>query len=190
MVGVQAMAKAPSSSLEPKSRDWVPLFIAFATARGSNSITDTETASHASPDSDPDSESDSDSDTDPQPPSSALPETKSDRVLTSSADAQAHVDKQKVQQRHKTHGVHVGAKVWRSQLKEWLVFVGGVKGAKGVFRTDELKQCVVKQLQDTDSGVQQAALRSFQVHVIWLFLQMSGCSCDAFCQCNKVDNKS
>lgn len=185
------MAKAPSSSLEPKSRDWVPLFIAFATARGSNSITDTETASHPSPDSDPDSESDSDSDTDPRPLSSALTKTKSDNcVLKSSADAQAHAGKQKVQQRRKPHGVHVGAKVWRSQLREWLVFVGGVKGAKGMFRTDELKQCVVKQLQDTDSGVQQAALRSLQVHTIWLFLQVSGCLSNAFCQYSKVDNKS
>ena len=62
------------------------------------------------------------------------------------------------------HGVRVGAKAWRNQLKEWLGFVGGIKGAKGMFRSEELKQCVVKQLQDTDSGVQQAALRSLQVH--------------------------
>ncbi|KAL0044331.1 hypothetical protein WJX82_000142 [Trebouxia sp. C0006] len=51
----------------------------------------------------------------------------------------------------------------KSRDWEWLGFVGGIKGAKGVFRSEELKQCVVKQLQDTDSGVQQAALRSLQV---------------------------
>lgn len=59
--------------------------------------------------------------------------------------------------------MRVGAKAWRGQLREWLGFVGGLQGAKGIFKTDDLKQCVVRHLVDTDSGVQQAALRALQV---------------------------
>lgn len=60
----------------------------------------------------------------------------------------------------------VGAKAWRGQLKEWLGFVGGVKGAAGVFQGEELRRSVLRQIQDTDSGVQQAALRSLKVFKI------------------------
>ncbi len=162
------MAKTLASSLEPKSRDWVPLFIAFATARGVNSFTHTNSHTHTSPDSEADSDLDSDSESDPvtpgQPQSSTPLETKVQPELTQAAKSKIIGSTHKRQQQQGRHGIHVGAKAWRNQLKEWLGFVGGIKGAKGVFRSEELKQCVVKQLQDTDSGVQQAALRSLQVH--------------------------
>ncbi len=162
------MAKALASSLEPKSRDWVPLFIAFATARGGNSFTDTNSPTHTSPDSEADSDLDSDSESDPvtpaQPQGSMPLETPVQPGLTQAAKSKILGSAHKRQQQQGRDGIHVGAKAWRNQLKEWLGFVGGIKGAKGVFRSEELKQCVVKQLQDTDSGVQQAALRSLQVH--------------------------
>ncbi|KAL0035339.1 hypothetical protein WJX77_001780 [Trebouxia sp. C0004] len=132
---LKAMAKALASSLEPKSRDWVPLFIAFATAR----VT-------------------------PAQLQGSMPfETVAEPESTQAAKSKIIGSPIKRQQRQGRDGIHVGAKAWRNQLKEWLGFVGGIKGAKGVFRSQELKQCVVKQLQDTDSGVQQAALRSLQV---------------------------
>lgn len=162
------MAKALASSLEPKSRDWVPLFIAFATARGSKSFTDTNSPTHTSPDSEADSDPDSDSESDPvtpaQPQGSTPLETTVQPELTRAAKSKVIGSTHKRQQHQGRDGIHVGAKAWRNQLKEWLGFVGGIKGAKGVFRSEELKQCVVKQLQDTDSGVQQAALRSLQVN--------------------------
>ena len=164
---IQAMAKALASSLEPKSRDWVPLFITFATARGANSFTDTNLPTHTSPDSEADSDLDSDSESDPvtpaQPQGSMSLETIVEPEPTQAANSKINGSTHKRQQQGGRDGVHVGAKAWRNQLKEWLGFVGGIKGAKGVFRSEELKQCVVKQLQDTDSGVQQAALRSLQV---------------------------
>jgi hypothetical protein len=162
------MAKALASSLEPKSRDWVPLFIAFATVRGGNSFTDAHSPTHTSPDSEADSDLDSDSESDPvtpaQPQSSTPLETTLQPELTQAVKSKVIGSTHKRQQQQGRDGIHVGAKAWRNQLKEWLGFVGGIKGAKGVFRSEELKQCVVKQLQDTDSGVQQAALRSLQVH--------------------------
>ncbi len=165
---IQAMAKALASSLEPKSRDWVPLFIAFATVRGGNSFTDAHSPTHTSPDSEADSDLDSDSESDPvtpaQPQSSTPLETTLQPELTQAVKSKVIGSTHKRQQQQGRDGIHVGAKAWRNQLKEWLGFVGGIKGAKGVFRSEELKQCVVKQLQDTDSGVQQAALRSLQVH--------------------------
>ena len=167
------MAKALASSLEPKSRDWVPLFIAFATARGGNSFTDTNSPPHTSPDSEPDSDLDSDSESDPvtaaQPQGSMPLETVREPELTQAGKSEVIGSTHKRQQRQRIHGIHVGAKAWRNQLREWLGFVGGIKGTKGLFRSEELKQCVVKQLQDTDSGVQQAALRSLQVHIAFLF---------------------
>jgi len=173
------MAKALASSLEPKSRDWVPLFIAFATARGGNSFTDIDSPTHTSPDSEADSDSDSNSESDsvtPAQPQGSMPlETIVEPELTQAAKPKAIGSTHKMQQRQGRHGIHVGAKAWRNQLKEWLGFVGGIKGAKGVFRSEELKQCVVKQLQDTDSGVQQAALRSLQVHTACLFSHNSAC---------------
>ncbi|KAL0018407.1 hypothetical protein WJX79_009395 [Trebouxia sp. C0005] len=83
--------------------------------------------------------------------------------LTQAAKLKTIGSTNKRRQHQGRDGIHVGAKAWRNQLKEWLGFVGGIKGAKGVFRSEELKQCVVRQLQDTDSGVQQAALRCLQV---------------------------
>ncbi len=156
------MAKAPASSLEPTSRDWVPLFITLSTARGSNSLTDSDAPTHTAGGSESESDADSDSDTETQPQSSSHPEIISKPVLATTA-SHSNVNRQKGQQRQGSRGVHVGAKAWRGQLKEWLGFVGGIKGARGVFRSEELKQCVMRQLQDTDSGVQQAALRSLQV---------------------------
>ena len=149
------MARASASSLEPKSRDWVPLFVAYSAARGTQHITDNESASlpqgsaQSGSDIDTDAESDAGSDIARPDVVSSLP--------ASSEDQQA------VQQQAGSHGVHVGAKAWRAQLKEWLGFVGGLKGARGLFRSDDLKQCVVRHLLDTDSGVQQAALKALQV---------------------------
>lgn len=153
------MAKASASSLEPKSRDWVPLFIAYSSARGTHHLTDAQSASVYKPS--PDSESDSDSD------SEAGSEPEANQATAASAAASVvgsdSKKKQVGEQQEEPHGVHVGAKAWRGQLKEWLGFVGGLKAAKGIFRSDDLKQCVVRHLLDTDSGVQQAALRALQV---------------------------
>lgn len=144
------MARAPASSLEPKSRDWVPLFIAYSSARGTHHPTDTQSAPllHPSPGSDP--ESDSDGEAAWEPSQATVPEGDRAREQVS-------------QQQGGPCEVRVGAKAWRGQLKEWLGFVGGLQGAKGIFKTDDLKQCVVRHLVDTDSGVQQAALRALQV---------------------------
>ena len=59
--------------------------------------------------------------------------------------------------------MRVGGKVWRDQLREWLAFLGGLKGAKGLFRWREVQRAVALQLMDLDPGVQQAALRSLKV---------------------------
>lgn len=165
---VQAMAKTPASSLEPKSRDWVPLFVAYSSARGTHHLTDAQSASVYKPS--PDSESDSDSDSD----SEAGSEPEANQATAAAAAASVlEGDSKKKQMEEQQEGaceVHVGAKAWRGQLKEWLGFVGGLKAAKGIFRSDDLKQCVVRHLLDTDSGVQQAALRALQVEKLQLLL--------------------
>lgn len=150
---VQAMAKAPASSLEPKSRDWVPLLIAYSSARGTHHPTDTDPtpALHASPSSDSDSDLDEEAASEPSQ-ATALEGNRVREKIT--------------QQQGGPCGVRVGAKAWRGQLKEWLGFVGGLQGAKGIFKSDDLKQCVVRHLVDTDSGVQQAALRALQVTML------------------------
>ena len=150
---VQAMSKAPASCLEPKSRDWVPLFIAYSSARGTHHPTDTDPIlmRHASPNSDSDSDSDE--------------EAASEPILAIALEGNS--ESEQISQRQEgSCGVRVGAKAWRCQLKEWLGFVGGLQGAKGIFRSDDLKQCVVRHLLDTDSGVQQAALRALQVTML------------------------
>ena len=58
--------------------------------------------------------------------------------------------------------VRVGGKVWRDQLREWLAFLGGLKGAKGLFRWREVQRAVALQLMDQDPGVQQAAIKSLK----------------------------
>lgn len=63
---LQALAKAPGSVLEPKSRDWVPLFLTFASARQSHddiaAQSPTPEGAHAGliPDADSDGDSESD----------------------------------------------------------------------------------------------------------------------------------
>ena len=152
---VQAMAKTPATSLEPKSRDWVPLFIAYSSARGTQQPTQPHSSSV--PDATPDSESDSEAESEVE----AEPEL-SQAAAASVLRGESEKEQTGVQQEG-TRGAQVGAKAWRGQLKEWLGFVGGLKGAKGIFKADDLKQCVVRHLLDTDSGVQQAALRALQV---------------------------
>lgn len=61
------------------------------------------------------------------------------------------------------YAVRVGGKAWRDQLREWLAFLGGLKGAKGLFRWREVQRAVALQLMDQDPGVQQAALKSLKV---------------------------
>ena len=153
---LQAMAKTPATSLEPKSRNWVPLFIAYSSARGTHHLTDTQSRSlpDASPDSESESEAESEMEHVPAP---------SEAAVLSVLEGQKKEMEQRGVQQEGAHGVQVGAKAWRGQLKEWLGFVGGLKGAKGIFKADDLKQCVVRHLLDTDSGVQQAALRALQV---------------------------
>ena len=150
---VQAMAKTPASSLQPKSKDWVPLFIAYSSARGTH-LTDTHSnsVSDATPDFESDSEAESEAASQPEPSQAAA----------SMHEGDSEGEQTGVQQEG-APGVQVGAKAWRCHLKEWLGFVGGLKGAKGIFKADEVKQCIVRHLLDTDSGVQQAALRALQV---------------------------
>lgn len=149
------MAKTPATSLEPKSRDWVPLFIAYSSARGTQHLTDIQSTSvsETMPDSDSDSEAEPEAEAEPEP---------SQAAAASVVEGKGEQEQSSVQQ-GQTHGVQVGAKAWRGQLKEWLGFVRGLKGAKGIFKADDLKQCVVRHLLDIDSGVQQAALRALQV---------------------------
>ena len=156
---VQTMAKAPATSLEPKSRDWVPLFIAYSSARGTPHLTNTQ--ANSVPDATPVSDSDSEAEPEAEAEAEAEPEL-SEASGTAVIDGGSAKEQTGVQQ-EEAHAVQVGAKAWRGQLKEWLGFVGGLKGAKGIFRADDLKQCVVRHLLDTDSGVQQAALRALQV---------------------------
>lgn len=111
----------------------------------------------ASPASDSDADSeDAEADSDSEP-----------SQLVALAGSQNRSEEEQVGRQQGSHGVHVGAKAWRGQLKEWLGFVGGMKGARGMFRSDDLKQCVVKHLLDTDSGVQQAALKALQVASVY-----------------------
>ena len=142
------MAKAPAASLEPKSRDWVSLFITYSSARSTQQLPDTDSACV------------------PQPSPSSVSESDADSVSASELsqlDAAAGGEEPIEKEQMSPHGVYVGAKAWRVQLKEWLGFVGGLRGARGMFRSGDLKQCVVRHLLDTDSGVQQAALKALQV---------------------------
>ena len=151
------MAKTPATSLQPKSRDWVPLFIAYSSARGIHHLTDTQ--SNAVPGAMPVSEPDSEAESEAEAEAELEP---GQTTATSVLEGNSEKEQRGVQQ-EEAHAVQVGAKAWRGQLKEWLGFVRGLKGAKGIFRADDLKQCVVRHLLDTDSGVQQAALRALQV---------------------------
>jgi len=50
-------------------------------------------------------------------------------------------------------------------LQEWLAVVGGLKGAKGLARWQEVRRAVALQLGDIEPGVQQAALKCMKVGV-------------------------
>ena len=57
----------------------------------------------------------------------------------------------------------LGNKLWRAQLREWLALLAGVRGVRGLAQAPQLRQAVAAQLLDTESEVQQAALRCLKV---------------------------
>ena len=156
------MTKTPAGCLDAQSRDWVPLFIAFSHARRSTAQTD----SHTDPDLQPQTTANSDSDAEDSSDSESESKTQQPKPhATADVASAANISDAETRQKQAMHEVHVGAKAWRGQLKEWWGFVGAVRGARGVFRSEDVKQCVVQHIQDTDSGVQQAALKALQVQI-------------------------
>lgn len=149
------MAKTPHGSMQPLAKDWVPLFLSFVSARQPQAMSEEASAPEAQ-----NSDSDSDSDSDPQP--NIQPQPEADAVTMVQAE-QAGPTTGQTGSAETSSTSRVGAKAWKGQLKEWLGFIGGMKGAGGGFRSEDLKCSVVRQVQDTDSCVQQAALRCLKV---------------------------
>ena len=143
--------------MQPLAKDWVPLFLSFVSARQPQAMSEEASAPEAQ-----DSESDSDSDSDAQPDIRPEPQPEENASATVQED-QAGPSTGQTGSASTSSTARVGAKAWKGQLKEWLGFIGGVKGAGGGFRSEDLKCSVVRQVQDTDSGVQQAALRCLKV---------------------------
>ena len=151
------MAKTPHGSMQPLAKDWVPLFLLFVSARQPQAMSEEASAPVAQ-----DSESDSDSEPDLQPDIQPEPQPEGLAGTVSQAE-QAEPTTGQTGSASTSSTARVGAKAWKGQLKEWLGVIGGVKGAGGGFRSEDLKCSVVRQVQDTDSGVQQAALRCLKV---------------------------
>ena len=167
--------------MQPKAQDWVPLFLAFVHARQTHYTAD-DTPAPDEQDEASDSESDSETNVDKQGEPDGDTATVLHTVVNPTAESAERQEGPVVADSLS----RVGAKAWRAQLKEWLAFIGGVKGAAGGFRSEELRCCIVRQVQDTDSGVQQAALRCLKVscRCLTLFLQfllLCECMYDSCC---------
>ncbi|EFJ49017.1 hypothetical protein VOLCADRAFT_104545 [Volvox carteri f. nagariensis] len=53
----------------------------------------------------------------------------------------------------------IGGKTWRAGLLDWLKLVAGLRGVRGLYRSEELQRAVSSHLLESDSGIQVAALR-------------------------------
>ena len=149
---LQALVKVPSSVLEPRSRDWLPLFLQYAAAKPGGRQTGAaadelvEEADEVDADINP---ADADVNGEPAVAASSLaaqPAT----VAEAGAGNQARPGR-------------LSNKLWRAQLREWLALLAGVRGVRGLAQAPQLRQAVAAQLLDTESEVQQAALRCLKV---------------------------
>lgn len=156
------MSKASGGCLQPKAHNWVPLFLSFVAARQTHETVEQLALPH---EDEQNLGSDSDSSDSDSEPTAA--NQQKEQTATKPPNVQ-HVGEVKSTQMqsgsaHPSGASRVAAKAWRVQLKEWLLFIAGVKGVAGGFRAEEVRRSVVRQVQDTDSSVQQAALRCLKV---------------------------
>ena len=149
---LQALAKVPSSVLEPRSRDWLPLFLQYAAAKpgGRQTGAAAEEPAEEADEVDADVNSvDADVNGEPAVAAGSLAAQPATVAEAGSGD-QARPGR-------------LGNKLWRAQLQEWLALLAGVRGVRGLAQAPQLRQAVAAQLLDTESEVQQAALRCLKV---------------------------
>jgi hypothetical protein len=57
----------------------------------------------------------------------------------------------------------VTGRAWRGALRDWLGMLGGLRGARGMYRWEAVQRAVAVQLMDVDPAVQQGALKCLKV---------------------------
>lgn len=115
---VRAMALVPGHTFEHRSKDWVPVCLEYLLAKKVQQESGAVKAAEEEEDESEDEAEEVEAVRGPGEPSASTPSV---RVPI------------------------VGGKAWRQQLKTWLEFLGGIKGLKGVFRSQEL-QIIVSEL--------------------------------------------
>ncbi|KAK9818396.1 hypothetical protein WJX72_012002 [[Myrmecia] bisecta] len=152
---IKAMAAAPSHIMEARSKEWVPVFLAYIHAKTVRDEAQQEQDASACHPTDQLDHTDH-----PDEQAAAAAPAEEDADIGDAAvdpagdnggDGEAAV------------GMRVGAKAWRAHLKEWLGFAAGIKGSRGMHRADDVQRAVALQLMDMEPGVQQAALQCLKV---------------------------
>eukprot|EP00891_Asterochloris_glomerata_P000212 jgi/Astpho2/212/Aster-x0014 len=149
---LKALAKVPSSVLEPHSWDWLPLFLQYAAAKpggrqtGAAADEPVEEAGEGEADG---NGTEADVNGEPAVAASSLAAQPATVAEVGSGD--------------QARRGRLGNNLWRAQLREWLALLAGVRGVRGLAQAPQLQQAVAAQLLDTESEVQQAALRCLKV---------------------------
>ena len=163
---VQALAVVPDSVLEPRSRDWLPLFLQYAAAKPGGRATGA-TADEPVEEAD---EVDADINGVDADVNGVDTDVNGKPAVAASSLAAQPATVADAGSGDQARPGRLGNKLWRAQLREWLALLAGVRGVRGLAQASQLRQAVAAQLLDTESEVQQAALRCLKVS-----LQCWGC---------------
>ena len=143
---LKAMAKAPGSVFEKRAKDWMPLALEYMTPTGF----DSPAKGNGEEEEDQDNSEDEEGGTGRKARVGKRRRSEAEERAGGVASTSAPVQPQ--QQR-------VGGRQWRLQLRAWLEFLSTMGGIKSLFRSNELQVHIGRLLLDTDTAVQQAAIK-------------------------------
>ncbi|EFN57812.1 hypothetical protein CHLNCDRAFT_51116 [Chlorella variabilis] len=144
---LKALAAANNNVVESRARDWVPLFLAFTAA---------------SPSADEEGHSgDGAAGSPARAAAGAEDEQEEEEAEGEVEDGEGGDERQR--SGGGGGGGLVSGRPYRAALREWLAMLGGLKGARGMFRWETVQRAVAVQLMDVDPTIQQGALKCLKV---------------------------
>ena len=140
---LRALASANNNTIEGKSKDWVPLFLSFSSAKSPDGV-----AVQNEEEEDVEEEVEED-----------------EEMVGAEENENNGLD---IEEKG-LFSSSVSPRAWRGGLKEWLAMLAGLKGIRGTHRASALQRSVASHCLDIDPAVQQSSLKCLKAFKLtWL----------------------
>lgn len=135
---LRALARAPHEAVEAKAREWVPLFLAFADAKGGSGGTGVALERAAGEDDKADDDDDDANDDDDEEEEERVDQGRQ-QLQTARACGPPAPASAAASERAARRGPGATMHEWRRGLADWLALLAGLRGVRGMWGGEEVQ---------------------------------------------------